>query len=56
MRVLLSFVLADDEGVELRRKMKVMRGRREGIQAETTPMETSVAVQISALTYVPCCT
>lgn len=55
MRVLLLFVLADDEGVEPGRKMKVMSGRREGMQAETTPMETSVAVQIAALTYVPGC-
>lgn len=53
MRVLLSFILEDDEGVEPRWKMNVMSGRREGMQAETTPMETSVAVQIAALTYVP---
>ena len=53
--MLLSFVLADDEGVEPRWKMRVIRGRREGMQAETTPMETSVAVQIAALTYVPDC-
>lgn len=55
MRVLLSFVLANDEGVEPRWKIRVTRGRREGMQAETTPMETSVAVQIAALMYVPSC-
>lgn len=55
MRVLLCLVLADDVRVEPRWKMKVMSGRREGMQAETTPMETSVAVQIAALTYVPGC-
>lgn len=53
--MLLSFVLADDEGVEPRWKIKVRSGRREGMQAETTPMETSVAVQIAALTYAPGC-
>ena len=29
------------------------RGRREGMQADTTPMETSVAVHIDALVYIP---
>lgn len=53
--MLLSFVLADDEGVEPRWKIKVRSGRREGMQAETTPMETSVAVQMAALTYAPGC-
>lgn len=36
-----------------RRRTKVTRGRSEGIQADTTPMETSVAVQIDALVYIP---
>lgn len=36
-----------------RRRTKVTRGRREGMQADTTPMETSVAVHIDALVNTP---
>lgn len=36
-----------------RRRTKVTRGRREGMHADTTPMETSVAVHIDALVYIP---
>lgn len=37
----------------LRRSTKVTKGRREGMHADTTPMETSVAVHIDALVYTP---
>lgn len=36
-----------------RRRTRVTRGRREGMHADTTPMETSVAVQIDASVYIP---